>query len=201
MSKILTFLCLLSFQIASAQKFDFYAQAGLVASQIDGDHMAGYDKMGGTTGVGVHRTFNEKWGALMEIGYIQKGKGSYTSKGANYEIRLNYIQLPLVATYQIAELFQIESGCSFGFLLSYQFFEDGENNNKHRPYTPKNLDINWLLGASYKITEEWRLNLRFAYSIVPMGNLLDEDTYRTNFWRKNGGQYNHSLCLSVQYWF
>ncbi len=197
----LSLMALLSLN-TSAQSFDFYGLAGPVLSQIDGDRVGGYDKMGFTLGAGVSRRYDDQWSGLLELSYIQKGKGSYNeSDGSTYKIRLNYMQVPLAARYQLSPVFSLETGLSMAFLFSYQFFENGENNNEHRPYTPYWYDLDWLLGASYVINDEWTVNLRFTYSIFPMGDRIEEDTYRPNLWQNPGGQYNHSLALALQYWW
>lgn len=196
------FFLLLPLQLISAQNFEFFALAGPVVSQIDGDHFGGYDKMGIMAGAGVAHKLNTNWCAQMELAYIQKGKGIYNAQdGSTYKVKLNYIHIPVLAKYSILEQLSIESGLSLGFLMAYQFLEDGEPNNSHQPYTPNNVDLNWLLGGTYVFSDEWKLNLRFAYSILPMGSTIEDNIYRPNFWRKTGGQYNNSLALAVQYWF
>ena len=186
---------------ATAQDFDFFALAGPVASQIDGDNFGGYNKMGLVLGAGVSRDINHSWKAQMELEFIQKGKGSYYEDGSTYKVILNYLQLPIIANYTLIENLSIETGVSFSYLISYQFNENGEDNNSHRPYTPYSYDINWLLGSTYSFSKEWKVNLRFAYSILPMGNTIEEEVYNPNFWRKPGAQYNNSLAVTVQYWF
>lgn len=189
--------------LVSAQDFNFFALGGPVVSQIDGDHFGGYNKMGAVFGVGVSHDINTEWSALMELEYIQKGKGSYNADdGSTNKIVLNYFQLPLLINYHLLDNFSIESGISLGYLFSDKFYQNGEINT-HPIYTPYFYDIDWLLGATYTLSDEWKLNLRFSYSIIPMGNIYEnpEDFYRPNFWRQPGGQYNNSLAVAAQYWF
>lgn len=190
-----------SCQTILAQEFDFYALAGPTVNQIDGDRIGGFDKMGAVAGVGVARSLSPQWQALMELEYMSKGAASYVeSSGATYKTALHYIQLPLLAEYKIAQRVYIESGLSFGFLLSYQFYEDNEPSSSE-PFKPLKFELGWLLGGSYAIDENWKINLRFSYSIVHMNEITETGYYRPNIWKHPLGKYNRSLALAVQYWF
>lgn len=200
--KLIIILASLScLQLSHAQEFNFFALAGPVASQIDGDRIGGYDKMGLVAGIGVSHHLNNNWNAIMELEYISKGKGSFEeSTGASYKTALHYIQLPLLAEYKVIENLYVETGVSFAYLLSYQFYEDNEPTNSE-PFKPLNFDLDWLLGATYAIDEDWRVNLRFSYSIIHMNEITETDYYRPNIWKHPLGKYNRSLALAVQYWF
>ncbi len=185
-----------------AQNFDYFASAGIAGSQIDGDHLGGYNKFGFTLGMGVSYDFTNRWSGQMELNFIQKGKGSAEgTSDNNYKTRLNYAEVPLLAQYHLTDYLSIETGISFAYLVSYHFYENGENNDEHRPYTPYSYDMDWLLGATYTINEHWKANLRFAYSIVPIGDTIDDDVYTSHFGDNLGAKYNRTLCLSLQYWF
>lgn len=191
----------ISLQLASAQDFKFFALGGPVVSQIDGDRIGGYDKMGVVAGLGVSHSINTKWNALMELEYISKGKGTYEeSTGATYKTALHYLQLPLLAEYNVADHFYIETGLSFAYLMSYQFYENGEPTSGE-PFQPLNFDLDWLIGGTYEINEDWRVNLRFSYSIIHMNEITETDYYRPNIWKHPLGKYNRSLALALQYWF
>lgn len=201
---IIILIAISTLSITSAQEFDFFALGGPVFSQIDGDHFGGYNKIGALVGLGVSHPINEEWNAQMELEYIQKGKGTYNeADGSSYKIKLNYLQLPIAINYRILEKLSVETGLAVSLLLSSKFYENGEPNDDHSLYTPNKFDINWLLGSTYALSKEWKINLRFSYSIFPMGNTLEgvEDVYSPNVWRKPGGQYNNSLALAMQYWF
>lgn len=186
----------------SAQSFDLYALAGPVVSQIDGDRIGGYDKFGIVAGVGLSRPYSKHWSGVMELEYISKGKGSYTeSTGATNKTALHYIELPILAHYHLDDKFSLESGLSFAALMSYQFYEDGQESS-HNPWDPNSFDFEWLFGASYKLNEDLAINLRFSTSITPMGLTSDiEVVHRPNIFKHPYGMYNRSVAIAFQYWF
>lgn len=201
MTKIITLLiALLSTVFTCAQSFDFYALAGPSVSQIDGDRMGGYDKLGAVAGIGIAQSFSPQWYGLMELEYISKGKGSYNeTTGATYKTALHYIQLPILAEYKITDKLFLESGISMAVLLSYQFYEDNEASS-NEPFQPLKFDIEWLLGSTYSINKNWKVNLRFAYSIIHINEISETNYYRPNFWKHPLGRYNRSLTVALQYW-
>lgn len=194
-------LLLAACTIAQAQDFDFYAIGGPVVSQVDGDRIGGYDKLGAVAGIGVAHAFVSPWRGIMELEYIQKGKGSFNeSSGETTKTTLHYIQLPVLAEYTILENVALETGFSFGYLMKYQFYQDGQPTD-HSYYTPRTFELDYLFGGSYTINELWKVNLRFAYSIIPIGVTSDEEIFRTTIWRNPYGRYNRSVALAFQYWF
>ena len=196
----LTLLSLLALNV-SAQSFDLYASAGPVLSQIDGDRIGGYDKMGLVFGLGIEQAVSGPWKGFLELNYIQKGKGVYNeSDGSTKRTVLHYVDLPLIAGYQVIDQLVVQAGVSFGVLIDYQFYEDGSITT-HYVYTPNRFDVDYLVGASYILNASWQINLRLASSIFAMGDQSPDDTYRPNIWRNPGGKYNRSLALTFQYWF
>jgi len=201
MKQVMLVIALLSAFHISAQSFDFYALAGPAVSQIDGDRVGGYNKLGAIAGIGVAHSVTSDWQALMELEYVSKGKASYAeNSGATYTTALHYIQLPILAKYELTHNIHVESGLSLAFLMSYQFYEDNEPISSD-PFQPLKFDFDWLLGATYTINEYWKVNLRFAYSILHMNEISDTSYYRPNIWKHPLGKYNRTLTLAMQYWF
>jgi len=194
-------ICLAGFSLtAMAQNFEFYTLAGPVVSQIDGDRVGGYNKLGAVAGIGVAYPFQEVWYAMMELSYIGKGKGSFNESSlATYKTSLHYIQLPLLISRQVHPQFVVETGLSTGYLLAYEFYEDGSPTNSD-PYRPTRFDMDGLLGLSYLLNAHWKLNLRFSYSLFHM-NKISGDYYRSNIWKHPLGKYNRNMALAFQYWF
>ena len=193
-------LLLLAPLATHAQNFDFYALAGPSVSQIDGDRVGGYNKMGAIAGLGIAHSFNQQLQALMELEYISKGKGTYEeSTGASYKTNLNYVQLPLLVQYNINNAFFVETGLSAACLFSYQFYENNEPTSSS-PFQPTKFELGYLIGSTYAINDFWRVNLRFAYSIIHINELSDDDYYRSSSWKHPLGKYNRSLTLALQYW-
>jgi hypothetical protein len=194
-------LCLSSYTLVG-QAYELYALAGPVLNQIDGDRLGGYDNLGAVAGIGVYTPLSESWKGMLELEYINKGSGSFDeASGASKKTALHYIQLPVIVEYNINDKFFVETGLSIAYLMGYQLYEDGHPSSFYTG-TFKNFDFQWLCGGSYALSEQWRVNMRFSYSIVPMGLTSDiESVYRPNFWKHPYGLYNRNLALAFQYLF
>lgn len=198
-TKIIILLLTLNIGASLAQSFDFYALAGPVVSQIDGDRIGGYNKAGAMFGVGIQQVLSNKTGLTLELDYIQKGKGTFnTTDNSSYKTILHYIDLPVLAHYNINEKYSIQAGISVAALIAYQFLHN-DAINEAPSYTPKNYDIDYIIGASYHINTQWRVTLSLAQSIFAMGDKTPNDTYRPNIWTNPGGMYNRSLALALVY--
>ena len=107
----------INFLIGKAGDFKGGLLAGFCASQMDGDKLAGYDKFGPTLGFFVNRNFKEKWNGQFEIRYNQKGAASVKNE-ESYRVRLNYIELPFLASYKITKRIKGEAGLEPSILIS-----------------------------------------------------------------------------------
>ena len=119
--KTLFFLLLLNFSVAFGQKADgFHAGflGGLVASQVDGDNYAGYNRLGIQFGGFTNFMINEDWGGQVEIKYIQKGSKHQSQKhGTYFELKFDYVEVPLLVNYQFDEKISFEGGLGVAYLI------------------------------------------------------------------------------------
>ncbi len=147
--------------------------AGFNASQINGDDLAGYNKLGLNTGIIGGYQWKEKFGTHIEFLYSQKGSRSTISQSdITRGFRINYIEVPVYVTFYDWEKggfyrIQAEGGLSFGRLISTSSIGDFENPildgiNKN--------EISWLLGATYFFRENTGVNLRYTHGINRLHN-------------------------------
>lgn len=95
-------LCLaLACASASAQTFTGFAEGGATFSQIDGDELAGFNKLGGRVGIGVLTDLSDKWRASLTIAFAQHGSSASARDVAQVidRISLDYVAVPVVAHY------------------------------------------------------------------------------------------------------
>ena len=79
MKAIFTLLCILSFAITSAQNFDAGLTGGFCTSQVSGDNLSGYNKLGSRFGAYISYPINKKMSYQLEMQHLQKGsKKPYT---------------------------------------------------------------------------------------------------------------------------
>lgn len=193
MNKIfITGLLVLSCQ-AMAQKFKAGFLAGLTTSQITGDQLAGYNKLGGKFGTFIIYPLNKKSSLKMEIQISQKGsKKPYIENSLQtYSFQLNYIEAPISFDYEVNQFVSIESGISLGYLVSFK-----EENEIGEIITeaPNDIAMDFMLGANYQWKKNTKINIRIGHSIIPIRADSSEGE-----WGLNKGQNSSIISLSIYY--
>jgi len=151
--------------IAAAQRFGGGVVGGINVSQIDGDSWSGYNKAGLVAGAFVTTSFHKPWGAQMELRYAAKGSAKVMRAAEPRKIRLQYIEMPLLISYEFYKVFQAQGGISLGYLFS-SAQNEGDGYVEFDEYEPYELAFN--VGLDYRFLEKLSVNVRFAYSILPI---------------------------------
>ena len=184
------------------QRFRPVLSLGLVGSQVDGDTYSGYNKSGLMAGLGVNHQLGEKMEFELAITYIQKGarKNSNPAKGdLNYYLfRLHYVEVPLMFKYNYKKI-KLEAGLSYAYLFSYS--EENAAVGYYTTNPPLHRDVSYDLGCGYKISDNFLVNLRYSYSMLPIRPYSGQNVYYGNLWNKmfNKGLDNNLLVLSLNY--
>lgn len=173
LASILLLTCLM--YTAQAQTFKGGLVAGANFTQIDGDAIAGYTKIGINAGFMSDIAINDRWSIALELLYSQKGSASsykLTSYfGLPFQIKLHYADIPVLIKYNDAiGGLTFGAGMSLGRLVSYQYMEDGIDLTESFDAVNKikAWDLQALGEATYMFTPAWGLNLRVAYSVLPI---------------------------------
>lgn len=177
---ILCFLTVLPLQ-SSAQRFSAAAVGGINASQIDGDQLAGFDKVGLTGGIKAVVNFESVIDLNVEFLFTQRGSKPdlfNPEYDPDITVTLNYAELPVYLT--IGDWWQEEgeyhkvsahAGVSYGRLISARTFDyfhaNEESFDKLVPYF-NNSDLSWLVGVSYMMSNKWGLTGRYTRGITPL---------------------------------
>lgn len=190
---------------ASSQAFFGGLALGGVTSQVDGDHNNGFHKVGLTGGVFVGLEFDDIFEAQFEIKYIQKGSRSSADDPYQFVIRLDYVELPLVASANLGFLninghkvdwITFEAGASVDVLAYTNQKNNGANEYGSNQW--KRFCVNGILGVKFNLVgEKLQLDARVITSInsAYAGNYLQ--ALRFGQW----GAFNDVLELVLYYRF
>ncbi len=142
---------------------------GVNATQVDGDDYAGYHKLGLNGGFAAQLPVSKKFFFSTEILYTQKGAKSRTFQGIplQYRIKLNYAEIPLLFNFQEKHAVNFGLGLSYGRLIKIREFIDAIEQDPFEDF--KRNDIAGVANGNYLISDHLQLNLRFAYSLIPIG--------------------------------
>ena len=131
MKKLLLTAVFAVLTIASINAQEFGAKAGVNFASLNGDE----DFDGRTSffvGGVVEFEISESFSLQPELLYSSQGaKSSFSEEGFDIEstIKLDYLNIPIMAKYYVTEGFSIEAGPQIGFLLSAkaEYEADGES--------------------------------------------------------------------------
>lgn len=157
---------------ASSQPFYGGLALGGVTSQIDGDHNNGFHKAGFTAGAFVGLELSEIFDLQFEIKYVQKGSSSSADDAYQFKIRLDYVELPLVASANLGFLninghklnwISVEAGASMDVLAYTNQKNNGANEQGSHQW--KKYCFNGILGLKFHLSKHLQLGTRVITSI------------------------------------
>ncbi len=195
-SKRIFFICLFTFsmQLLHAQNFNAGVIGGISTTQVAGDQLSGFNKVGIIAGGFVNKAFSDKIGVQMELIFIQKGSRKPVDVNNNnefYVLRVSYFEVPLLLKWQVAQKFNIEGGPSFGSLVFSEEEREWGTYNSNPPF--KKLDLSVNIGLSYTLSEKIAVNVRLSNSVLPIRDY--PGGFPTIFFDR--GQYNTVLAFTL----
>lgn len=200
MKQIYFFILLLTITSLTgfAQRFEGGALVGLNASQVDGDNYSGYHKPGIALGGYVQTNLSRTVYAGMELKFAQKGSRNIDSLATDgqikYIMRLNYVDLPVYLGIRTSERISLLVGVSPGYLISGREYNDYGKLTEQDQKAFSEFDLQGLLGFRFQFTKRLFVDLRGAYSVLPIRKQKGDPLW---YWRSN--QFNNLLSTTVLY--
>ena len=180
--------------------------AGVNATQVDGDEVFGYNKIGIQLGAAAIMQFNKKWSVCLENIFNQKGanqRAQYTdSLDGSYHLHLNYVEVPVLLQYTDRDRITVGAGFSWGRLVNITESKNGYHVESTTllggPYKRDDWDV--LVDLRFHLYKSLKLNLRYAYSIAPIArrDVRDSKTGNMNI---DQTQYNNIVSIRLMYIF
>ncbi|MFA8451264.1 MAG: porin family protein [Bacteroidales bacterium] len=188
---------ILGFSIHSfSQEFKGGVYAGIIGSQVAGDNLSGYNKAGVDLGVFTQLSISDKFSLQMELAYMMKGSQKNPDKKNNfsYKLHTSYIQIPILAQFEIIPNFRIEAGIAGAVLISS--YEEKDAMELISKDSFNSFSLSFIGGVSYQINE------RFKIAILTNNDLtsVKKRTFYGMGVRRIGekrGQYNDLLSLRL----
>ncbi|SRX55810.1 porin family protein [Aequorivita sp. CIP111184] len=190
MKKILLFATFAAFTFTTANaqsEFRIGFKGGVNFSSVGGDFTDNYDgrtsfHIGGLVEIPI----SEKFAIQPELLYSSQGaKSEYDNSFGDSlvigkeKLKLDYINIPIMAKYYIINGLSVEAGPQFGFLISakneYEVsgFRGDESGDDDVKDFYNSLDIAIGIGASYRLNNGVFFSLRFNKGITKVNEDLD----------------------------
>ncbi len=178
---VLTLVSLSPLTNLHAQRFSAGLLAGLNASQIDGDDLAGFDKVGLTGGLKATMGFDSRFSLHMEFLYNERGSRPdifNPDYDPDVKITLKYAELPIYVSVgdwwqEEGQYYKVEAygGFSYGRLIAARTFDYYHSSEQSLdllvPYFNEN-DVSWFAGANFRMSPRWGITCRYTRGITPL---------------------------------
>lgn len=152
--------------------------AGGNCSQVDGDRDAGVHKVGLNVGLSSYVNLAPKLDLNLELLFAQKGsryvREWYSPAGSYfmlYQMKLNYIEVPLLLHYEVAPRWTLGLGISYNRLVqSKEAFRGlyGWSVFDPEQYSFKKDEWEYVVSAGFRLSSRMIAELRYQYSITPV---------------------------------
>jgi hypothetical protein len=170
MKKLLFFtaIVLFGFTYVSAQDINFGAKAGVNFATITGDDLDSFSSrtafhLGFVAEIGITETFSFQ----PELLYSAQGS-DYSEDSFEGSLKVDYLNLPLMAKFYVAEGFSLEAGPQVGFLLSAKdVYDDGEDDWKD---ITKGIDFGLNFGVGYKLENGLNFGARYNLGLSDLND-------------------------------
>lgn len=200
MKKILFTLVILisGTAFSPAQSFDGGLFFGANTSQVFGDGMAGFNKLGIYTGAFVSLPLSRKTFLQLELTYIEKGSSEKIEEENPtynpYAIKTNYLEVPILLGWKL-DPFALELGLSASLLVKG---EDVDGVNSFDPSAQfSKTNFGFIMGGSYYINKNIAIGCRYSGSILAFRKLEHNEPSTI----RRGGQFHTGVSFTFNFHF
>jgi hypothetical protein len=186
-----------------AQNFRGGLRAGFTATQMSGDELSGFHKLGAYAGGFVNWRFvqNDHWAIQPEINFVMKGSSTFLRPDKNgnignkYVLTLYYIEVPALVKYRIIKGLEVEFGPTFGVLFAAT---EKDANGKMPGRMPfRRFELCGMAGVSYTFKEHYGISLRFVQTAIPVR--VNDGYHSQQYLTKK--QFSTEIAFSLFYQF
>lgn len=151
----------------SAQTFKAGLLGGINFSQLDGDHLIGFNQPGFYLGTQVYTILSDRWEIATGLAFSQEGaRRSLNDNPASIfdRIRLNYIELPFYLCLNEWK-FKIYAGPVYGRLINYKVLDYlGTDISDLQNW--RNNQVSGAIGVGFIPNGKWGFDFRWSKNII-----------------------------------
>ncbi|MCT4698875.1 porin family protein [Tenacibaculum haliotis] len=161
----------------NAQEVTFGAKAGLNIANVSGDGIDDNDaRTSFHIGAVAEIEISDKFSVQPELVYSAQGAKT-KMEGIDVTMALDYLNVPVMAKYYVAEGFSLELGPQIGFLMSAKMKAEvgGESVEEDikDDYKMKSVDFGLNFGAGYKLESGLNFSARYNLGLSKISDIED----------------------------
>ncbi len=206
---LISILIIAAIHSAFGQRIKAAVIAGANLTQVDGDEVYGFNKIGWNLGAMAIIPFAKNFSFSLETIYTQKGSNQgkqyeTTDSSGNvltgaYKLYLNYLEVPMLVRYTDHDKITAGTGFSYGRLVGVKEYEHGQRveTTTLNDGTYDKTDIDVLADLEFRIWKKLKFDIRYAYSVAKIRTREFTDLRGLN--RHTRKQYNNLLSFRFIY--
>jgi hypothetical protein len=191
-----------------AQRIQGAIIAGGNLSQVDGDEIFGFNKLGFNGGLGAVVPFGKNFQFSIETLFSQKGSyqgpqyeetdtaGNVTT--GEYKLNLDYLDVPVMVLYNDKDVITGGVGFSYSRLVRVREYEHGQQVEtttlNDGPYNRNDFSV--LADVRFRVFRQFKLNLRYTYSLAKI-RTREYENLLGDTWTRD--QFNNTISLRLIY--
>ena len=184
MKKLLLCATIAVFGIASmnAQEIKFGAKAGVNFATLNGDTENIESRTAFHIGAVVEIPVSDKFSIQPELLYSSQGA---KDKSSDDLLKLDYINIPIMAKFYVADGFSVELGPQVGLLLSAEEEFDGEAEDIKDFINSTDFGVNFGLG--YKMETGLNFGIRYNVGLSDIPEDSEDDSIKNGVFQVSVG--------------
>jgi hypothetical protein len=171
---VFTLILVFTSRTTYGQGFKGSLLVGFNASQIDGDSLYGFNKLGWHIGGRISYPYKNNMDFSIEMLFSQRGSDlKLFAPAGPRRYSLNYFEIPFLYTikdwYVEDKKFhrvRLDGGFSYGYLFDAR-------SELIDPVRYKSHDLSWVLGAGFHFTRRLSTSIRYTSSLFDMLDPID----------------------------
>lgn len=169
MRKLLTCFTVFLLSAWGATAQDFGVKAGVNATNMSNADLK--TKLSFHVGMFSEWQLNEFVSLQPEVVYSRQGardKLTEDGKKVRTRLRMNYLNIPVLAKLYVLKHLSVDLGPQFGFVLDARYKQkDSIKSLKTKLTNYKNFDFSWAMGASFRI-DSYDISARYNIGLTNM---------------------------------
>lgn len=167
---VLSLVAILAFGFVNAQQTRFGVKGGLnLTSFSGGNYYDAKSLVGFQVGAFAEIKIIERLAIQPEVLFSTQGAKLDAGAFGDFDTKLNYINVPVLAKFFITKQFTVEAGPQLGFLVS------AKREGRDAKDFYKSVDTGFNFGAGYNFTDNVSVNLRYTVGLSNIGDYETED--------------------------
>lgn len=174
----------------NAQEVKFGVKAGLNLATISGDETSDVkSKTSFHLGAVAEISISDKFSVQPELLYSAQGA---KEDGGDGELKVDYINVPIMAKFYVAEGFSVEAGPQVGFIISAKI-NDGDGSGEYDiKDETSGIDFGFNLGLGFKMDSGLNFGARYNLGLSNIWDFEGSDDFKNQ---------NSVIQISIGYMF